>query len=169
MELMDCIKAVSSKRLGEIAEAAVSTGGGGFSSVYVLGNFVVKTWRDDAAYEDWLEFCEQRRNDPACTYTEHLPKVLWYSREAKVAIIERLETGFNIGHHKTKSMGTSADFWYYRGTGPDWFKAMIQDMAVEGLLTRHREDMHSYNWMIRKDGRRRVVVITDPLAPKQEP
>lgn len=141
----------------------LATSGGGYSSVLVFDQFVVKTWID-LAYSDWLRFVMAA--DKGKPYYEHLPRVIWADLDLHIAILERLHDTYSC-----ELPSLFSDFCAVRSGRPEkceirWAAALFQDMRAAGLFSRHREDLHSGNRMFRYDGRRKVIVVTDPIAPE---
>jgi hypothetical protein len=171
LELATLLKSSRGVPLSVRQSGAVrSTSGGSYGSVLVFDEFVVKTWDDsDPAYSAWLDFVMSA--DPSATYYKHLPKVIWADLDLHIAILERLEEtsrGRYCGSFLPCSLDDDYGFWK---AGADhqtfrWSRALFNDMEACGLFRDFREDTHRGNTMFRRDGRSKIIVVTDPLAPR---
>lgn len=147
---------------------------GAYGQVYLVGDLAVKTWAEDPAYERWLEFV--LADDGKQVYSKHLPVVHWYSKEMRVAVLEKL-TPTKVPHPRLDyPMGLWSLASLHREepalvAGQAWVLALyaeIEKMCREELPNGHapyHEDCHAGNWMQRADG---TIVVTDPMASCEE-
>ena len=166
MEVADIIQEVTTSQGISLALAKKSSASnnGCFGQVLVFDQFVVKKWICDPAYDAWLEFVEDHQDAP---YAEHLPRVLWKHLGLRIAILERLYHRPYDENWKRKPLHSfdGAVGGWHGAVCPGWVRSLHDDMRDAGLFRDHNSDGHCGNWMVRADGHRRVLVVTDPISP----
>lgn len=158
----------SGKSVSTLAGASEPASGGAYSDVAVLDDVVVKRWyKEDRGYEAFLQFVLDCPTD--AVYYEHLPKVIWHSFELRLVLLEKLEaTDQGLNEHLPYNQRfTCFDKVCFipEKNSPAWATALMEEMKSLALEHRCFVDGHSGNWMIRQEGHRRRLVVTDPLAP----